>query len=713
MKKIFQKNSFIINVNIILFFIYVISFGIIVGFFNKNEFISDLKHFILLFNTIIALFTYIKFRDKENKNNINGKDVIYIIVTGAIFILVSIIRASSVGMLFSFRSLVQTSLFVLPLFYIFLLVNIFNKNTIISILKITTVIIIILYFTEHNHPITSFFNIKNWLSIDIFNSHSFTESNIGAEPFLHLFLFFYYLYKYTDEKSKSIAIFMLISLVFAILSFKRLSLLFIVLLISFGFVIKYNKNSKIKVSFILSLVFVGLTYLYVKILMGHIDLGIDLIKLTSYRSWFMSLWKIKNYFSYGYGTSLFVIGRYLEMDLVQIYMELGILSLFIFNYSMFKLAGKRIYTIIIMLYVMSNLLTSSTMPYQLGWIMLGFNMYLLSCDYFKQKFNNKGNREYEEKISIIVPVYNVELYLKDCVDGLINQTYKNIEIILVDDGATDKSGEICDELSKKDSRIIVLHKKNGGLSDARNYGLDRAHGEYIIFVDSDDLVSEEMVEVLYNSLANNNADISIIDPTHFYNDEKPEYNLSNEIEIYNSEKSICEMLYQNKFLVSAWGKIYKKEIIKNNKFPVGMIFEDIAVMYKILDKCNVVVYNKSKLYGYRHRDDSITTKNFSKKDLDILKICDEMDGYFKNSNKKVRKAVDSYILNANFRVYLNSSGNSEYDSVRKRCYEYIKRNSLKCLLNKNVRNKLKFAILLFNFNQRLMMKVYKKVDRWK
>ena len=112
-------------------------------------------------------------------------------------------------------------------------------------------------------------------------------------------------------------------------------------------------------------------------------------------------------------------------------------------------------------------------------------------------------------VSIVVPVYNVEKYLERCVDSLINQTYKNIEIILVDDGATDNSGELCDKLLFKDSRIKVFHKLNGGLSDARNYGINQATGEYLLFVDSDDWVENEIVEKLYNSIEQNSADISV------------------------------------------------------------------------------------------------------------------------------------------------------------------------------------------------------------
>lgn len=317
-----------------------------------------------------------------------------------------------------------------------------------------------------------------------------------------------------------------------------------------------------------------------------------------------------------------------------------------------------------------------------------------------------------ELISVIVPAYNVEKYLNGCIESLINQSYSNIEIILVDDGSTDMTGKICDMIAKKDKRILSLHKKNGGLSDARNYGLKYANGDYITFVDSDDLVAPEMIEILYESISVNNADVSIIDPTHFFDNDTPKYRISGNIEIYDSENSICTMLYQKKFLVSAWGKLYRKSLFINNKFPVGMIFEDIAVMYKIFSDCNKIVYNNSRLYGYRHRDDSITTKKFSKRDLDILKICDEMNEYFKNSSTKINKAVNCYTINANFRVYLNSVNNKEFENIRKNCKDYILKNSFKNLMNIKVRFKLKMAILLFIFARPFILKIYSRVDRW-
>ena len=211
-----------------------------------------------------------------------------------------------------------------------------------------------------------------------------------------------------------------------------------------------------------------------------------------------------------------------------------------------------------------------------------------------------------EKISIIIPVYNVENYLKRCLESIVNQTYKNLEIILVDDGSTDNSGKICDEYKEKDKRIIVIHKENGGLSDARNAGIDIATGNYIGFIDSDDFADVRMYEILLNNLKSTNSDISICNL----------YKFSNEKEIYKTEeiekltvydrKNFFENMY-NDLLVSvlAWNKLYKKEIFSDIRYPKGKIIEDAAILHYIIGKCDKIVITNLELIYYFCRDNSI------------------------------------------------------------------------------------------------------------
>lgn len=316
-------------------------------------------------------------------------------------------------------------------------------------------------------------------------------------------------------------------------------------------------------------------------------------------------------------------------------------------------------------------------------------------------------------ISIIVPVYNVEKYLDSCLKSLCNQSYKNIEIILVDDGATDNSGKMCDDWTKKDSRIVAYHKKNGGLSDARNYGIPYANGDIIAFVDSDDIVSENMISYLYDLMVKEDADISICDPAHFYPDKENKFEEGTFTKSFNSEDAICEMLYQTSFLVSAWAKLYKKSVFNDVLFPVGMLFEDSAVMYKLFYNVNKVAYGNGKLYGYMHRENSITTAQFSKRDLDILTICKEMRDFAKDKSERIQNAVMSYSVVGALRVFLNAPKTDEYKDVIKESETFIKENGNRILRDPYCRRKLKISILLFKTSKKLMREIYSRVDRWK
>ncbi len=184
-------------------------------------------------------------------------------------------------------------------------------------------------------------------------------------------------------------------------------------------------------------------------------------------------------------------------------------------------------------------------------------------------------------ISVIVPVYNVEKYLDRCVESIVTQTYKNLEIILVDDGSRDNSGIICDNWAKKDSRIKVYHKQNSGAGDTRNYGVEKAIGKYIAFVDSDDVIAENYFEVLYNNLLQNSADISCCDYFEFEENTVPVFEanesaISTEILTgYNACKKMIDSTVTI-VLVSPCCKIYKAELVRNNPFLTGHICEDEA-----------------------------------------------------------------------------------------------------------------------------------------
>ena len=219
-----------------------------------------------------------------------------------------------------------------------------------------------------------------------------------------------------------------------------------------------------------------------------------------------------------------------------------------------------------------------------------------------------------EKITVIVPVYNVEHYLDKCLDSLINQTYKNLEIIVINDGSTDNSGEICQEYAQKDNRITYVEQENGGLSDARNAGLERMTGSYVTFVDSDDWIEQDYVEVLYNKLTEYQADVSVGNYYSYNEDEGMYYFHINGDSYYEKvfdNVSIFENLYESQemksfALISAWGKLYKASLFDYIRFDKGKLGEDGYMNQKLYLLVQKVIYINQGLYAYRQRSGSIT-----------------------------------------------------------------------------------------------------------
>lgn len=209
-------------------------------------------------------------------------------------------------------------------------------------------------------------------------------------------------------------------------------------------------------------------------------------------------------------------------------------------------------------------------------------------------------------VSIIVPIYKVELYLRRCLDSIVNQSYTNLEIILVDDGSPDNCPQICDEYAANDNRIVVIHKENGGLSDARNAGLDICKGEYVSFVDSDDWVDEKYIEILLDLAIKENADISIGNHSFAYEDGSIT-KFSFESKSYLKSEAIKKIiLYQTLPWGASWGKIYKRRIFLKYNFPVGKIHEDDYTSYKFIYEANKVICIDKSLYNYFQRNDSIS-----------------------------------------------------------------------------------------------------------
>lgn len=212
-----------------------------------------------------------------------------------------------------------------------------------------------------------------------------------------------------------------------------------------------------------------------------------------------------------------------------------------------------------------------------------------------------------EKISVIIPIYKVEAYLEKCVISVRHQSYQNLEIILVDDGSPDGCGELCDRFAEEDPRIRVLHKENGGLSDARNKGLDIATGEYILFVDSDDFIHPQMVEILYRNLQAAEADISVCGFLSVEEGEEVSLALSGEskTEVFEGEEVMHCLQHRNLLTVVAWNKLYKRSLFAELRYPKGKLHEDEFLIHHLLHQCKRIVYTDGKLYYYLQRSGSI------------------------------------------------------------------------------------------------------------
>lgn len=233
-------------------------------------------------------------------------------------------------------------------------------------------------------------------------------------------------------------------------------------------------------------------------------------------------------------------------------------------------------------------------------------------------------RQGRPKISVIVPVYNVEVFLTRCLESIINQTYTNLEIILVDDGSTERSSVICDKYSSDDPRIILIRQDNKGLSAARNAGLDICSGDYISFIDSDDWVELDMLEVLLNAIIEHSADVACCEAVRHkgrvttYNEEV------GDIRIIEGQKDILDEHICGRLSSSAWGKLFKREMFDyGHRFPKGCVYEDIRTIWKVLLICNKVVLVDRRMYHYYFRRGSITSNHTTRSLEDLWNAYDE------------------------------------------------------------------------------------------
>lgn len=256
-----------------------------------------------------------------------------------------------------------------------------------------------------------------------------------------------------------------------------------------------------------------------------------------------------------------------------------------------------------------------------------------------------------EKISVIVPIYNVEKYLNRCVESILKQTYKNIEVILVDDGSTDGSGKKCDRFAENDDRIKVIHKKNGGLSDARNAGLEIASGEYIAFVDSDDWIFHTMFERLYTTLKEYDTELVVCEPIYAYETYIDEQQLSGKSFELNKREAMELLLEDRRFRSFAWNKLYAKRLWSDIRFPKGKHYEDVRVIYKIYDMCEKIAFLDQGLYYYFQRSQSIVHSAKIESHMELVYAAEERANFLQLKYPDMLSRLSASVISSVLIVY--------------------------------------------------------------
>lgn len=317
------------------------------------------------------------------------------------------------------------------------------------------------------------------------------------------------------------------------------------------------------------------------------------------------------------------------------------------------------------------------------------------------------------KISIIVPVYNVEKYLQRCVDSILNQDFQDFELILVDDGSTDCCLQICEEYREKDDRVVVLHKENGGLSSARNAGLNIARGEYIGFVDSDDWIEIGTFHNLYQFGLKNNLDI-IIFGMQLVNELgiKKKYCSVEKNQLYDRETAFYEMVCNVRFREEACNKFYKKELFTNIQYPVGRIHEDTFTTYRLMEKADRIGYYKGIFYNYFQRSNSIMGNAKVSYNIDRIESIQEV----MECVKKYPRVYQDGIYNLLSSACSNLERVLEDEGEKKKVYlnqvrQLFKNNIINLLINKKSPKGFKILSLSVCCSWRVTKLLYKYMRR--
>lgn len=317
-------------------------------------------------------------------------------------------------------------------------------------------------------------------------------------------------------------------------------------------------------------------------------------------------------------------------------------------------------------------------------------------------------------VTVIIPIYKVENVLKRCIDSVLGQIYQNMEVILVNDGSPDDCGVICDEYASKDSRIRVIHKDNGGLSDARNAAIDIMRGEYVTFVDSDDYINNYYISHLVEAIQKDDSDMACSWFESVFEGEKPksrpvaaiiDYSLNDRYGYLN------KMLYQQVAESSAWGKLYKKDIFQNVRYPKGRLYEDIAVIHKVIEQCEKICVIGNVDYYYWQRKNSIMYQPFSEWQMDAVYFLNDLGSYINDNYPGLHKAFCCRHLSMSSNIICRIDDQDRYKSQVDFLWDGIKKDRMFVLMDREGRRKARIAACISFFGYKFYRFVYKKTQR--
>ena len=316
-------------------------------------------------------------------------------------------------------------------------------------------------------------------------------------------------------------------------------------------------------------------------------------------------------------------------------------------------------------------------------------------------------------ISVIVPAYNVEKFIGKCIDSILRQSFKDFEVLLIDDGAKDSTPEICDACAKKDSRIKVYHKENGGLSDARNYGLDRMQGKYVTFIDSDDYVDSGYFEYLYGLITQEeDIQIAICGKKSVREDENTSPDPETFHEIITGERAVQKMLCGHGSGHSAWGKLYSADLWKTVRYPKGKIYEDYATTYRVMALVDKAAWGNAAMYFYVQHIESIMHQKCSRRSLSLVDIADEETEFIVKKWPALKQEALARKVTSELKCLQNilKAKNEEFDDYKQKIVEDVRRHKGELLASKKVALKTKIKIIALLLGERTFGFIYNLND---